>query len=129
MLVMGNALAFLAILLVVHWCRFIASQTLVMLIYNVMTIACALLVTIAVWHEGMIRAYAIGVLVALMLNNFMSYISLAGGYFRLGLDDLSPLVANLVTIQLSGLTCAGYVCLVKPRGGQGGASASEKSQP
>jgi len=110
-LVFLNIVGFFAIVLAAYLYRWIDSPVLHYLVNGSLTITCALMVTIAVWHRGFIRAYAIGVLVALLMNSFSSLIFLTGGYWMR--DHVLMLLVNLVTIQISGLTCAGYVCLME----------------
>ena len=85
---------------------------LAMLYQALITCVCGLLVTMIVWHRGMLRAYAIGALIALVVNIFgfqmvlsMGMPSRAYSQFYLG---------SLASIPITGLFCAGYVTLLFP---------------
>ena len=72
-----------------------------------LTLLFAMCVTIIVWHRGFVRAYAIGLLVGLVLNSFASLATMASGFWQ-G-DGRSIMLINLSIAMLTGLVCAGYV--------------------
>jgi hypothetical protein len=106
-LVFWNILLLIAVPIAAQMLRPISTPRTHFLVVNaVLTITPALLATIGIWHRGLIRAYAIGVLVALLLNHFSNVLSLVSGYGR---GQRSFLFYNLCIVLISGLLCAGYV--------------------
>ncbi len=84
-----------------------------LLTYNaVLTIGCGLMVTMIVWHRGIVRAYAIGVLVGMLFNGLGLMFIFNTGFRSGGSGMMVP--GRLATIQICGLICAGYVGLVFP---------------
>lgn len=74
---------------------------------------CGLMVTLAVWHRGMVRAYAIGSLSALIMNE-LSFRS----FFVIGMSPGNAqgiFLSSLAVIPVTGLACAAYVGLVGPK--------------
>lgn len=80
---------------------------------TIFSVIFSLAVTMIVWHRGMLRAFGIGVLVALIFNAFGVLMNFSGGYF-LG-RQFGGFVAHLAIIQVSGLFCAGYVSYLTAR--------------
>jgi len=110
-LLLWNVAGFVVIAMGTAACRSIRSQLLFFVINGVLTIACALMVTTAIWQRGFIRAYAVGLLVGLLLNGFSGVIAISGRY---GMRDGAFLfLTHLATIQIAGLACAAYVCLLE----------------
>lgn len=87
------------------------SSLLGFLIFDVaFRLAIALFVTISIWHRGMLRAYAIGVLVALLLNNGISVATLFSITSSFGNRNIGlQLILNVALAMISGLVCAAYV--------------------
>jgi hypothetical protein len=78
------------------------------------TITCGLLVTMVVWHRGMLQAYAIGALIAMVANIFGLRYFLSVGMPRSGYSVLY--LGTLASVPITGLACAAYVNLVFPAG-------------
>jgi hypothetical protein len=110
-LVIGNLIGFLAVALASRLSPSVNSpEVYVFFVSGSLTISCALMVTVVVWHRGFIRAYAIGVLVAILFNGISTLFMM--GRFWQG-SGTALLLANLAIILLSGLACGGYVCLLE----------------
>lgn len=83
------------------------------LVYNaVFNVATALMVTMIVWHRGLLRAFAIGALVGLIMNGFAFLFAMNASY---GYNNPNSMfLARVLVIQICGLVSAGYVALVQP---------------
>jgi hypothetical protein len=110
-LLFWNIVGFCAVTIAIYLSPSISSpEVYVFFVNGTMTIACALMVTVVVWHRGFIRAYAVGSLVALVFNGF-SALFMLGRYWQF--NGPSLLLVSLATILISGLVCGGYVCLLE----------------
>jgi Mg/Co/Ni transporter MgtE len=65
------------------------------------------MVILIIWHDGILRAFGIGVLSGLVFNGVLGLIAAIGPGFRI--NGTVVLATHLGLIQLSGLLCAAYV--------------------
>jgi hypothetical protein len=117
MLVVWNVAAFIALVLatiLLHEISF--SRTYWYVLRVLLTFVLAMIVTVVVWHRGFVRAYAIGLLVGLVVNGFGGVISMAGRYG--GSDARAFMIGNLAIAMICGLLCAGYVRLLETSRGE-----------
>lgn len=80
-------------------------------------ISAGLLVTIAIWHSGYLRAYAIGTLAVLVMSTQSSgmsflYMASMSGSMR-AMSNPWPLAIQILIAPFTGVLCAGYVCLLE----------------
>ena len=76
------------------------------------TVTCGLLVTMVVWHRGMLQAYAIGALIAMFANIFGLPF-----FFNLGMgrsNSSALYLGILASVPITGLVCAAYASLIIP---------------
>jgi hypothetical protein len=111
----ANVLGFACIAVIGYALTGIRTPMVYYVVFNGLTsILCALMVTLAIWHRGFIQAYAIGVLVPLLLNIFSGLFSFDGGYWVS--DGRSLVLINLAIYLVCGLVCGAYVFLLNPGG-------------
>lgn len=122
-LVMWNVIGFLAIAIASRLYISLASPALYLFLLQApLTIACAFMVTLSIWHRGIIRGYAIGVLTAIPAS--LIFLGVFGGRYWGGFGSYQTLLLGTVAIVLiSGLACAGYVHLLES------AQSAEKDRP
>ena len=123
-LVSGHGIPTLGILLVVNIIAFIALYTTMNLIFanasmkgfsalisGAFTVFAGLMGVVAVHHRGAVRGFAIGVLAALILAS--SGLSDLNFYYYSSRSSriMSYWTQRLLTIQISGMVCAGYAVL------------------
>ena len=65
----------------------------------------AFMVTVAIWHGGYLRAYAIGFLVGVFVNLVSSLFTFQGRFW----DWQTLILTGLATSMISGLVCSAYV--------------------
>ncbi|MCG8653062.1 MAG: hypothetical protein MI861_24700 [Pirellulales bacterium] len=107
-LLLANLVAFGLIVLTGYLTRLSESRESVFwVLITTITLGYPLMMTIAIWHRGLMRAYAIGILVAVPVNLLAQAILAGGTYWY----STSNLLATLLMIQAAGLACAGYVSL------------------
>ena len=71
------------------------------------SIAASVMVTIAIWHRGLVRAFAIGAITSVLCNGMFGLTAVMSGYFRS--RGFNGVLLNLAVMQISGLVCAFYV--------------------
>jgi hypothetical protein len=99
-------------LLVFFVARWSGSAWGVFFVFNAaVTIAFGFMIILVIWHRGFIRAYAIGVLSAIVLNSLYSLVGFNAMFSRNSGSWLLPVF--LVTIVSCGLVCGGYVYLLE----------------
>ena len=107
-LIVWNVGAFIGIALAVIVLREIASPiTYFFVLRFTLTIVFAMSVIVIVWKDGFMRAYAIGLIVGLVINGFTSLVTMAGGYWQS--DGNTMLLVNAGIAMIGGLFCAGFV--------------------
>ncbi len=114
-----NVLGFAVVAVVAYALAGLQTPMMYYVVFNGITsLLCALMVTIAIWHRGFIQAYAIGVLVPLLLNVFSGLFSFGGGFAGgfAGNDFRALVLTNLAIYQVCGLVCGAYVFLLNPGG-------------
>lgn len=116
-LVGANVLGYFAIVVLSIWPVLVPSlQPLFVFLFLVFApVSIGLLVTVAIWHTGYLRAYAVGVLSALFFLLFAVPLIVVLA-FNLGIRPISVGILYtavlLGAVLLSGLVCAGYVNLL-----------------
>lgn len=113
-LFLWNIAAFVIIAVLMNMIYWTAGSFLGYFLFNgLFTLLFAIMVTASIWHRGMVRAYAIGVLASLFISLFSSMflMNLPGLRMRGG-SSMIPF-AVIATVQLSGLACAGYVSILE----------------
>jgi hypothetical protein len=89
-----------------------SSLSLYLAFSGTLTTLSALLVTMVIWHRGMLRAYAVGALIAMATNGIVLPLILNPRFPTRGQNE--SMIGRLLTIPISGLVCAGYVSLMFP---------------
>tara|TARA_R110002049_G_scaffold4601_6_gene32842 strand:- start:15300 stop:16058 length:759 start_codon:yes stop_codon:yes gene_type:complete len=111
-LLIWNVVAFVAIVVITTLMPSQRSyEFLYLLLSGIFTSGLGLLITMIVWHRGMLRGYAIGAMAALIVNGF-SLLSVIGGGFGRG-NSTFILNAQIATVLVSGLISAGYVSMIQ----------------
>lgn len=116
-LVGWNIVGFLVIVILTYiFSAFMRPRTFHVLIYSALSIASALMVILIVRATGLLRAYAIGVVLARLLNWFTFQIAIAlfGRFSRI--DQSVLLLGDLAVVLFIGCACAGLVCLFDSSG-------------
>ena len=129
-LLVANVVGFVVLSGMIRWMTLSrASQGVYLTFSGLLTVLMSLLVTMIIWHRGMLRAYAVGALVALLTNGLLIPFVLNPQYaMRRQGDSLAP---HLLSIPVSGLVCAGYVGLMFPIGvgGESEIASRRRSEP
>ncbi|NND99819.1 MAG: hypothetical protein HKN47_21065 [Pirellulaceae bacterium] len=91
----------------------VGSTTGAMLLNFLCTLLFGFMITVAIWHRGFLRAFGVtvaaGVFFQLNFSGWFSYSLVTSGNF-----NFRPvLLGNLAIVLVSGLICAGYVCLLE----------------
>ena len=111
-LVVWNVVGFAAFSLGFYLLQLTRAMSVMFLAINAgVTIICAFMITLIVWHRGFVRAYAIGVLAATVLNSFSALMGFNGMYW--GNDGSFFFWAQIATVLICGLVCGGYVYLLE----------------
>ncbi len=117
-LVFWNVVALAVLGIVIHLSRFAISSAWTSWIFQMtLTILCAMMVTTVVVNRGLLRAYAIGVAVALIMHGYTSMMMLYGfmprrGQFGGGQLPWTYMIASAAVVVVSGLACALYACIL-----------------
>jgi hypothetical protein len=112
-LVLWNVVGFLVIVPILHLLQSIRSPVFYFLIFNgMLTLVCGFLATVAIWHRGFIRAYAVGVLVSLLLRGHNPFLFSFNGWGGTAGVQFLPAISLAITL-ITGLVCGGYVCLLE----------------
>lgn len=117
-LLVWNLIAFVCLALILSLAQRFASPMLSFFVYNsIFTITCGLMLTIAIWHRGMLRGFACGLLVGICLNVFSGLIGMSlvgmnsmGGSNQ---DAMYMMAGQIALIQVTGIVCGVYVCMLE----------------
>lgn len=108
-LISWNVIAFLFLVPASYLVQQIQSPAVYFMVFSgTISIFSAFLATVAVWHRGHLRGYALGVLVPLVLLGNQPFMYGSVGWGR-GAGTNHLLTVSLAIMLLSGLLCAGYV--------------------
>ena len=106
-LLLANVIGFATLAIAGYgFCWHMSPRSLYWVVSAVATVICSLMVTVAVFHRGILRGYAIGFVVAFVLNVLSVLIGL--GWFG-PLGGGLMLVSSLAIVQISGLASAACV--------------------
>lgn len=107
-LLLVNLVVFVAVILFAYALTNAPSPYFVFLsITSLLSLSAAWMVIMIIWHDGILRAFGIGVLSGLVFNGVFGLIVANGPFF--GVTGTVVLATHLGLIQLSGLLCAAYV--------------------
>lgn len=112
-LLLWNILAFVIISVLMNMVYWTANSFVSFFLFNgLFTLLFAIMVTASIWHRGMVRAFAVGVLASLFISLFSSmfFMNLPGVRMRGGSSVIPYTI--IATVQLCGLACAGYVAVL-----------------
>lgn len=107
-LLIVNLVVFVAVILFAYALTNAPSPYFVFLsLTSLLSLSAAWMVIMIIWHDGMLRGFAIGVLSGLVFNGIFGLIVANGPFY--GVRGTVLLATHLGLIQLSGLLCAAYV--------------------
>ncbi|MCA9131918.1 MAG: hypothetical protein KDA45_02135 [Planctomycetales bacterium] len=115
-LVLGNIVG-LAVLTAAAWLLSGILPSQLFLLFWLYPLASAFFITMAIWHTGYLRAYAIGVLVVISMQLILWVPLLYSGFSGRNMGGAGQLNAvlfsSLIVVSVTGLLCAGYVRLLE----------------
>lgn len=111
-LIVANVAVYIAVIMLFYLATTLSSGTLnYLLLIWTLTLICSLMVVMIVWHQGFLRAYAIGVLIALLISVVTSVFGFNFGMW--GSRGELFVAIHLGTVLVSGLVCAAYVAMLE----------------